>query len=105
MVATEEQIRRAVGLVQDPHINVPLTEMGMVAGIDLSPEGNVEVSLALPCLGCPALAMLKEGVMAKVRALPGVGDVRVRIDWGARWERSMLSERAREAAARSGYRI
>ena len=67
--------------------------------------GHVEVSLVLPCLGCPALVMLKENVKRQVLRIDGVDSVGVRIDWGARWDRSLMSDRAKTYAAKSGYRI
>ena len=95
----------AVGRVLDPHINVPLTEMGMLSAVRADDEGNVDVSLVFPCLGCPAFTMLKENVRRQVQRLNGVGEVRVRVDWETRWDRSLMSDRAKRYAARSGYRI
>ena len=98
-------VQAAVGRVLDPHINVPLTEMGMLSRVQADEQGNVEVALVFPCLGCPAFTMLKESVRRQVQRVAGVGDVRVRVDWEARWDRSMMSDRAKRYAARSGYRI
>ena len=98
-------VEAAVGRVLDPHINVPLTEMGMLSGVQADAEGNVDVALVFPCLGCPAFTMLKENVRRQVQCVEGVGEVRVRVDWEARWDRAMMSDRAKRYAARSGYRI
>ena len=98
-------VEAAVGRVLDPHINVPLTEMGMLSAVKADDEGNVDVSLVFPCLGCPAFTMLKENVRRQVQRVDGVGEVRVRVDWEARWDRSLMSDRAKRYAARSGYRI
>ncbi len=105
MVADRAAVEKAVGRVLDPHINVPLTEMGMLSGVDMDEHGNVDVSLVFPCLGCPAFTMLKENVRRQVQCVEGVGDVRVRVDWEARWDRSSMTARARRHAAKSGYRI
>ena len=67
MVVLRKEVEAAVGKVLDPHINVPLTEMGMLSDICVEAGGAVEVSLALPCMGCPALTMLKENVKRQVR--------------------------------------
>ncbi len=105
MVVDRSAVEAAVGRVLDPHINVPLTEMGMLSAVQADDDGNVDVSLVFPCLGCPAFTMLKENVRRQVQRVDGVGDVRVRVDWEARWSRSLMSERAKRYAARSGYRI
>ena len=104
MVAAEN-VTAAVGKVLDPHINVPLTEMGMLSRVDLGDDGDVAVSLVFPCMGCPAFTMLKESVRQQVKRVAGVREVRVKVDWNAKWDRSMMSERAKEYAANSGYRI
>lgn len=105
MVVDTACIEAAVGRVLDPHINVPLTEMGMLSKVAVGASGDVDVSLVFPCMGCPAFTMLKESVKRQVARVTGVGDVRVKVDWEAKWDRTMMSERAKSYAAKSGYRI
>jgi metal-sulfur cluster biosynthetic enzyme len=105
VVVDPQLIEAAVGRVLDPHINVPLTEMGMLSDVEVHESGDVDVSLALPCMGCPAFTMLKENVRHQVKRVDGVGEVRVKFDWNAKWDRSLMSERAKQYAAKSGYRI
>ena len=97
-------IEAAVGKVLDPHINVPLTEMGMLSDVVIEDDA-VEVSIVFPCLGCPAFTMLKENIKQRVRDIDGVERVKVSVDWGARWDRSQMSSRAKRYAAERGYRI
>ena len=105
MVVDSAKVEAAVGKVLDPHINVPLTEMGMLSGVKVDDSGDVDVALVLPCMGCPAFTMLKNDVMRQVQRVDGVRDVHVRFDWEAKWDRSQMSPRAKEYAANSGYRI
>lgn len=105
VVADAASVQAAVGRVLDPHINVPLTEMGMLSKVELDADGCVDVSLVFPCMGCPAFTMLKENVRQQIERVEGVNSVRVRVDWEARWDRSLMSERAKQYAAKSGYRI
>ena len=88
MVVDASDVEAAVGRVLDPHINVPLTEMGMLSRVDVGTKGDVDVSLVFPCLGCPAFTMLKESVKRQVQRVDGVTDVRVKVDWEASWDRS-----------------
>ena len=105
VVVAAETVRAAVGRVLDPHINVNLDEMGMVSDISVGNEGDVEVSIVFPCLGCPAYTMLKEQVRRQVSRVDGVKSVRVKVDWEGRWDRSMMSDRAKLYAQQHGYRI
>ena len=105
MVVAPEKVRAAVGRVLDPHINVNLDEMGMVSDISIENEGDVEVSIVFPCLGCPAYTMLKEQVRHQVSRVAGVKSIRVKVDWEGRWDRSQMSDRAKLYAQQHGYRI
>ena len=105
VVATVEKVRAAAGRVLDPHINVNLDEMGMVSDISIGKQGDVEVSIVFPCLGCPAYTMLKEQVRHQVSRVDGVKSVRVKVDWEGHWDRSQMSERAKLYAQQHGYRI
>ena len=105
MVVDTATVEAAVGKVLDPHINVPLTEMGMLTNVAIENCGDVEVSIVFPCLGCPAFTMLKESIKRQVARLEGVGNVRVKVDWTAKWDRSLMSGRAKQYAAQRGYRI
>ena len=105
MVIEHSDVEAAVGRVLDPHINVPLTEMGMLSKVEVDGSGDVDVSLVFPCMGCPAFTMLKENVKRQVSRVDGVGNVRVKVDWNAKWDRSSMSDRAKDYAAKSGYRI
>lgn len=105
VVVAAETVRAAVGRVLDPHINVNLNEMGMVSDISVGKDGDVEVAIVFPCLGCPAYTMLKEQVRRQVSRVDGVRSVRVKVDWEGRWDRSQMSDRAKQYAQQHGYRI
>ena len=55
----EEGVREALGRVNDPHIPTGIDRLGMVRGVDVTPDGSVVVQLGIPCLGCPGVSMLK----------------------------------------------
>ena len=105
VVVATDRVRAAAGRVLDPHINVSLDEMGMVKDIFVREEGNVEVSIIFPCLGCPAYTMLKEQVKRQVAKVDGVKSVKVKVDWDAQWDRAHMSDRAKHYARQHGYRI
>ena len=49
--------------------------------------------------------MLKEQVRHQVARVDGVNSVRVKVDWEAHWDRSLMSDRAKLYAQQHGYRI
>ncbi|WP_336924122.1 Mrp/NBP35 family ATP-binding protein [Aquipuribacter sp. SD81] len=72
-----EQVREALAGVVDPEIRRPVTELGMVDGVEVSPEGRVGVRLLLTVAGCPMKDTLTRDTRSAVGALAGVTEVDV----------------------------
>jgi ATP-binding protein involved in chromosome partitioning len=74
---TIEQVQAALSRVNDPEIRRPITEIGMVGGVDIAESGAVAVNILLTVSGCPMRETLTNDVSAAVRSVAGVTDVRV----------------------------
>ena len=48
-----DAINAALATVQDPEINRPLTELGMVKDVQIADDGSVRVEVYLTVAGCP----------------------------------------------------
>ncbi|HET6938630.1 MAG TPA: P-loop NTPase, partial [Nocardioides sp.] len=70
-----EQVRAALGTVNDPEIKRPITDLGMVDSLDIDPAGAVRLTVLLTVAGCPLKETINRDVNAAVRAVPGVTDV------------------------------
>ena len=73
------QIRQALQRVDDPEIRRPITDLGMVDGIDVDTEGRVRVRVLLTVSGCPLRDTLHRDVTAAVGAVSGVASVDVEL--------------------------
>jgi ATP-binding protein involved in chromosome partitioning len=73
-------IRAALAKVIDPELRRPITELGMVKSIDLSPDGGVHVGIYLTTAACPKKTEITERVTEVVADVPGTGTVRVSLD-------------------------
>lgn len=89
----------------DPHMGVNLADMGMLRRIDVSDEGDVEIGLIFPCIGCPAYELIKADIRKTAATVDGVRSVKVKIDWDENWDKSDMAESARERARVHGYVI
>src|SRR5688500_3992748 len=77
---TIEQVTAALASVQDPEIRRPITELEMVKGVDIAPDGAVRVGVYLTVAGCPMRDKITKDVTDAVAALPGVSSVEVELD-------------------------
>ncbi|MBI5546395.1 MAG: putative Fe-S cluster assembly protein SufT [Deltaproteobacteria bacterium] len=100
-LSLEERIQAELKTVYDPEIPVDIVELGLVYGTEVSslPEGGqqVHVQMTMTAPGCGMGDILREEVLDKLRALPGVKDVKVEIVLDPPWEPSRMSEAARLA--------
>ncbi len=97
---TKDEILTALATVEDPEINKPITELGMVE--DVAIEGSrvgVKIKLTIP--GCPLKDRITRDVTDAVMQLPDVDDVQVAFGSMTDEERQQLSAdlRAQNGAA------
>jgi ATP-binding protein involved in chromosome partitioning len=72
-------IRQALQRVDDPEIRRPITDLGMVDGIDVDTEGRARIRVLLTVSGCPMRDTLHRDVTAAVGAVSGVASVDVEL--------------------------
>ncbi|MSO27272.1 MAG: DUF59 domain-containing protein [Candidatus Nanopelagicales bacterium] len=73
-------IHLALADVKDPEINRPITEIGMLKGVECSKKGVVTVTVWLTIKGCPMRDTITERVTNAVKPIPGVTGVNVVLD-------------------------
>ncbi|HEX5366400.1 MAG TPA: P-loop NTPase [Acidimicrobiales bacterium] len=74
---TADDVRRVLRGVVDPELGSDIVDLGMVRAVQVHPDGEVVVTVALTTAGCPLRAQLQRDVRARVASLPGVGSVRL----------------------------
>lgn len=85
----------AVSKVFDPEIPVNIYELGLVYGLDVDTNANVQVRMTLTAPACPAAQTIPIDVERKVRDVPGVNGVKVKIVWDPPWTREKMSDAAK----------
>jgi FeS assembly SUF system protein len=91
----EKLVVEALQTVYDPEIPVNIHELGLIYGVAVDPSGVVTVRMTLTAAGCPAAQTLPCEVEERVRAVPGVTDVKVDLVFDPPWDQSRMSEAAR----------
>jgi ATP-binding protein involved in chromosome partitioning len=86
------RIRTALHQVNDPEIRRPITDLGMVDGIEVDAAGQVGVRILLTVAGCPLRDTLNRDVTAAVLGVPGVSAVNVELGVMSDEQRMALRE-------------
>ena len=88
-----------LGGVRDPELGASIVDLGMLRDVEVSPDGDVRVKVALTTAGCPLRGQIKADVISKVHGLAGVRDVTVEYAEMTQAERSAVMQRARLEAS------
>jgi ATP-binding protein involved in chromosome partitioning len=94
-IPSVEAVRKALSGVNDPEINRPITDLGMVKDVTVQPDGRVDVAVYLTIAGCPLRDRITRDVTAAVSAVPGVTSVRVDLDVMSDEQRTALRKSLR----------
>src|SRR5215210_2983565 len=96
---TSEQVHAALATVNDPEIRRPITELGMVKGVEITPAGQVLVEVFLTVAGCPMRDQITREVTAAVERVDGVTGVQVELDVMSAEQRQALQGNLRGGQA------
>jgi ATP-binding protein involved in chromosome partitioning len=94
MQPSPEQITDALSRVIDPELRKPVTELGMVRGVDVQGD-HAAVKIALTVPGCPLRHSFEEQVQRELTALPGIESVSLDFDVMSPDEKAALTTRLR----------
>ena len=95
-MADEESVRDALREVNDPEVAMNIVDLGLVYGVEVSPE-RVRVTMTMTSPTCPMADYLVDAVRDAVRrAAPEVRDVEVELVWDPPWTPDRMHENARK---------
>jgi len=99
VLPTAEQVVQALSAVNDPEIHRPITDLGMVKSVEVTPGGVVHVGVWLTVSGCPLRDTITRDVTNAVGKLSGVTAVRVELDVMSEEQRRDLQTKLRGGKA------
>ena len=95
--ASEDAIVEAIKTVYDPEIPVNLYDLGLIYRLERAANGDVVIDMTLTAPACPVAGTMPGKVAETVAAVPGVGEVEVRLVWEPPWTKERMSEDAKLA--------
>ncbi|MGW5266855.1 Mrp/NBP35 family ATP-binding protein [Microbispora sp. NPDC004025] len=95
MAPSPELVMAALATVNDPEIRRPITDLGMVDNVDVSPAGVVRVRVLLTVAGCPLKDRITRDVTEAVSKVDGVNGVQVDLDVMSEEQRKGLQTKLR----------
>lgn len=81
--------------VLDPEIPISLVDLGLI--YDVRQEGDrIEVDLTFTATACPCMAFIHFDIEDRLKAEPGVEEVRIKEVWTPAWTKARVSPQGRE---------
>ncbi|HUT06098.1 MAG: DUF59 domain-containing protein [Nitrosopumilus sp.] len=88
-------IEDSLKLCMDPEVPLNIVEMGLIYGIDVTENNDVNIKMTMTTQGCPLHETLVQDATRYVKKVPGVNNVKVDIVWEPPWSMDKMSEEAK----------
>ena len=92
--AVKEAIIEVMRDIYDPEIPINIYELGLIYGVDVAEDGEVEIEMTLTAPACPVAGMLVTEVAERSGDVEGVSVSHVKLVWDPPWTKDRMSEDA-----------
>jgi metal-sulfur cluster biosynthetic enzyme len=92
-----EAVNDALREVIDPELGLDFVELGLIYGIEISPDGAVSITYTLTTPGCPIGPQVAEQIDEFVSEIEGVTAVESELTFVPPWSPDRMSEDAKFA--------
>ena len=93
---TQEQVLEALKEVYDPEIPVNIVDLGLIYGVEVTPQEQVKVTMTLTAPGCGMAHQIAMSAKQRVLQVQGVKEAAVTVVWEPPWDPSRMSEAAKK---------
>ena len=90
-----EAVVDALKDIFDPEIPVNIYDLGLIYGVEVTPDGDAVVTMTLTTPHCPVAESMPGEVELRVGSVPGVRDAEVNLVWDPPWDPAKMSDEAR----------
>lgn len=91
----ENTIIEVIKTCYDPEIPVDVYQLGLIYGITIDDDANVEIEMTLTSPNCPVAETLPIEVEDKIKGIDEVKSAKVNIVFEPPWDMSKMSEEAK----------
>ena len=89
--AIEESLKQCM----DPEVPLNIVEMGLIYGIDVTENNDVNIKMTMTTKGCPLHETMVDDVKRYAKKVSGVNNVDVEIVWDPPWTMDKMSDNAK----------
>ena len=90
-----QAIENSLKQCMDPEVPLNIVEMGLIYGIDIKENNDVNIKMTMTTHGCPLHETLVQDATRFAKKVPGVNNVNVEIVWEPAWTMDKMSDEAK----------
>ena len=90
----EPRVVETLKQIYDPEIPLNVYDLGLIYGMTISDEGDVEVRMTLTAPACPVAGQIVKDVADRVGGTEGVRRSHVKLVWDPPWTKDRMTEEA-----------
>ena len=90
-----EQVRDSLKQCMDPEVPLSIVDMGLIYGIDVTENNDVNIKMTMTTKGCPLHETMVDDVKRYAKKVSGVNNVDVEIVWDPPWTMDKMSDEAK----------
>ena len=91
----EDQVRDSLKQCMDPEVPLSIVDMGLIYGIDVTENNDVNIKMTMTTKGCPLHETMVDDVKRYAKRVSGVNNVDVEIVWDPPWTMDKMSDEAK----------
>ena len=90
-----EHVRDSLKKCMDPEVPLSIVDMGLIYGIDITENNDVNIKMTMTTKGCPLHETMVDDVKRYTKKVSGVNNVDVEIVWDPPWTMDKMSDTAK----------
>jgi len=90
-----DQVRDSLKKCMDPEVPLSIVDMGLIYGIDVTENNDVNIKMTMTTEGCPLHETMVDDVKRYTKKVSGVNNVDVEIVWDPPWTMDKMSDTAK----------
>ena len=90
-----DKIRDSLMQCMDPEVPLSIVDMGLIYGIDVAENNDVNIKMTMTTKGCPLHETMVDDVKRYAKKVSGVNNVDVEIVWDPPWTMDKMSDTAK----------
>ena len=94
-IVNAENVRDSLKNCMDPEVPLSIIDMGLIYGIDISENNDVNIKMTMTTKGCPLHETMVDDVKRYTKKVSGVNNVDVEIVWDPPWTMDKMSDEAK----------